>query len=185
MAQYAQDFYEIPETLGENERLQKQILDLVEVEPIHGKVTEGGDRVRNLRKILAEYFELELTLQETIQRISEDLPRHESQHAHNNRVFPDGWDERLARTQISRFYNQAVLLHLTDLGKEKCFIPHSNHEDIDSSCTIQLAGSSADVDNLLNRLNRAHSEGEWHDEVMIPDHPHCTHTITPLEDEDR
>ena len=182
MSQYAQDFYEIPGTVGENNELQERILELVANEPIPGKVTEGEDRLKDLRDILSTFFENEISVQESIQRISEELPRRESRYAHDNRVFASGWDERLARTQISSFYNQAVLLTLKEQGEEQCFIPHSAHEDSDSPCTIQLAGGSADIESLLNRLNRAYRDGEWHDEVMIPDHPHCTHTVTPDED---
>ncbi|WP_227376268.1 hypothetical protein [Haladaptatus halobius] len=181
MTQYAQDFYEIPEAIKENSELRKRVLELVANEPIPGKSIEGGNRIESLRNILSAFFEGEVSLQESIQRISEELPRHESQYAHNNRVFASGWDERLARTQISRFYNQAVLLTLKEHGEEECFIPPSEHEDRDSSCTIQLAGRKTDVDSLLARLNRAYNVGEWHDEVMIPDHPHCTHTVIPYE----
>ncbi|MFC7076113.1 hypothetical protein [Haloarcula halophila] len=181
MTRYAQDFYEIPDAVESESELRNRILELVESEPIPGKATEGGERVNALREILSEFFDGEISLDQSIQRISDDLPKHESKHAHNNRVFPEDWDERLARTQISRFYNQAVLLLLQENGEDQCFIPHSDHEDRDSSCTIQLAGGTADVNYLLECLNRSYREGEWHDDVMIPDHPHCTHTVTPVE----
>lgn len=80
-------------------------------------------------------------------------------------------------------YNQAVLLTLREQGEDECFAPNSDHEDLDSPCTIHLAGSLADVEVLLDRLNRAFREGEWHDDVMVPDHLHCTHTVTPNEDQ--
>lgn len=180
--QYAQNFFEISKAVDENGDLQELILDLVSDEPIPGKVTEGGNRTEHLRDILRSYFEGIISLDQTIQRISEELPRYDSPHAHNNRVFPDGWDKRLARTQISRFYNQAVLQVLKVQGEEKCFIPHSKHEDRDSPCTTQLAGGLAEIDILLDRLLRAYRNGEWHNEVMIPEHPHCTHTVTPEND---
>jgi len=182
MTQYAQDFYEIPDAVESNDELRTQILQLVESEPIPGKVTEGGERVDTLRGILSEFFQGEISLKQSIERIAEDIPRHESKHAQNNRVFAENWDERLSRTQISRFYNQAVLLILQENGEDQCSIPHSEHEDRDSSCTLELAGGTADTDYLLECLNRSYREGEWHDDVMIPDHPHCTHTVTPTED---
>jgi len=178
---YAQDFYEIPEAIEENDQLRERILDLTEDEPIPGKATEGGNRVEDLRGILQAFFEAELSIEETIQRIPSELPRNDSPHSHDNQVFASGWHERLARTQISRFYNQAVLLALQEQGEERCFIPHSDHEDNDSQCTLHLANSTADIDSLLDRLNRAYREGEWHDDVMIPDHPHCTHTVIPAD----
>jgi hypothetical protein len=176
---YAEDFYEIPEAVAENDQLRSRILDLTADEPIPGKATQGGNRVEDFRGILQAFFENELSIEETIQRIRSELPRNDSPHSHDNRVFASGWNERLARTQISRFYNQAVLLRLQERGEERCFIPHSDQEDRDSPCTIQLANSTADVDVLLDRLNRAYREGEWHDDVMIPEHPHCTHTVMP------
>ena len=179
MTEYAQDFYEIPEAVEQNSNLQERILQLLEDEPIPGKATEGGDRLKNLRGLLTEFFEVDRSIEECIQGISEELPRHESRYSTDNRVFASSWDERLARTQISRFYNQGVLQTLKENGQERCFIPHSEHEDADSSCTIQLADSTAEVDILLDRLHRSYRDGEWHDEVMIPDHPHCTHTVTP------
>ena len=182
MTQYAQDFYEIPDAISENDELRSKILDLVADDPIPGKVAEENDRTEALREILTEFFKGNISLEESYQRISDDLPRYESRHAENNRVFPSNWEERLSRTQISRFYNQGVLLGLQEQGEEQCYIPHSEHEDIDSPCTLQLAGGTASVDYLISCLHRAYREGKWHDDVMIPEHPHCTHTATPVED---
>lgn len=179
MAPWAEDFYEIPNVVSENEELQNKVLELVNDEPIHGKVTEGGDRTESLREILARFFNLDISLEEGIREVSSELPRRESPHASNNRVFPNGWAERLVRTQVSRFYNQAVLLILKDRGEQNCFVPHSSEEDFESNCTQMLAGNEVEIGPLLNRLERAHGEGEWHEEVMIPDHPHCTHAIVP------
>lgn len=179
MPAYAQHFYEIPEVVEQNDELRNRILELISNEPIPGKVTEGGTRVQSTRNILTRFFEGEVSVEESIDLVSEEIPRRESQYSHDNRVFPDNWDERLIRTQISRFYNQAVLESLAERGQEECFIPSSDYEDLDSPCTIQLAGSTAPVDTLLNRLHRSYREGEWHDEVMVPNHPHCTHTVTP------
>jgi hypothetical protein len=181
MSSYAQDFYEIPETVEENDELRERIRTLVSNEALPGKVTEGGERVEKTREILDSFFRGDISLQESIDQVSEELPRRESQYAHNNRVFPDNWDERLIRTQISRFYNQAVLETLEEQGEDECFVPSSDHQKMDSPCTLQLADGTAPVDDLLDRLIRAYREGEWHEEVMIPDHPHCTHTVTPQE----
>lgn len=163
----------------EHDELQKLVLDLTESEPITGKVMDGEGRTEALREILAEFFTDGLSLEEVYQEIQSNLSRHGSPHAHDKRVFPTGWDERLGRTQISRFYNEAVLRQLRDQGNEEVFIPHSDHEDRDSPCTLQLAGSTAEIELLLNRLHRAYRKGEYHDELMIPEHPHCTHTVTP------
>lgn len=182
MAAYAQHFYEIPETVQQDDTLRNRIIELVNDEPITGKALEGGDRTDEFRGILREFFNGENGLDGTIAEVSMRLPRSESPHAHDNRTFPDGWDERLARTQISRFYNEAVLQKLVEEGEENCFIPHSDHEDVDSACTIRLAGGTANVEMLLERLHRAYKDGEYHDEPMVPNHPHCTHTVTPPSD---
>lgn len=179
MSTYAQHFFEIEDALKESDELSARILDLVANEPIPGKVTEGGDRVESLRSILTDFFNGSITLEEARDQIRQDLPRRESPHAHDNRTFPDGWAERLARTQISRFYNKAVLTQLKQNGADRAYVPHSDHEDIESPCTNRLAGGSVDIDTMLERLNRAYRDGEWHDQVMIPEHPHCTHTFVP------
>jgi len=182
MTIYAQNFYEIPETVEQDDDLREQILGLVSDDPIQGKALEGGDRTAEFRRMLRSFFEGETDLEEIIDEISQSLPRSESPHRHDNRTFADGWDERLARTQISRFYNQAVLQRLDERGDEECFIPHSNREDPDSKCTLHLANSTVDIEILQDRLQRAYQNGDYHDQPMIPDHPHCTHVVTPADD---
>jgi len=183
MTAYAQHFYEIPEAIEENDEVRETILELVNSEPITGKALEGGDRTSVFRQILREFFKHERDLNETITDISTRLPRAESPHRPDNQTFADGWEERLARTQISRFYNQAVLQKLDEQGDEECFIPRSDHQKPDSNCTIRLAGGTANINTLRERLQRAYQDGEYHKEPMIPNHPHCTHTVTPASDD--
>lgn len=133
---WAQDFYEIQEAIEENEPLQQRVLESVTEEPIHGKAIEGNSRTESLRNILNRFFEGQIQLEEAISEVSSTLPRHESPHSQSNRAFADGWDERLLRTQASRFYNQAVLELLSERGDDSCFVPHSSQEDRDSPCTI-------------------------------------------------
>jgi len=133
---WAQDFYEIQEAIEENEPLQQRVLESVTEEPIHGKAIEGNSRTESLRDILNRFFEGQIQLEEAISEVSSTLPRHESPHSQSNRAFADGWDERLLRTQASRFYNQAVLELLSERGDDSCFVPHSSQEDRDSPCTI-------------------------------------------------
>lgn len=178
MNDWAQDFYEIQDAVSENSNLRNDILELIGSKPIHGKAFEGGDRKRSFRDILKRFFNGDIGLEESYMAVSSELPRRESAHAGNNRVFPSGWEERLVRMQASRFYNQAVLMRLIEQGEQRCFIPHSPNEDMDTPCTLQLAGKEADVDLLLNRLERKYDQEEYHNEPLIPDHPHCTHTIT-------
>lgn len=180
MSKWATDFYEIQNAVGENLDIQNRVVELVNNEPIHGKAVEGGNRVETLRSILIRFFEGRLDLDEAVGKVSSELPRHESRHAKDNRVFPTGWDERLLRTQVSRFYNQAVLRTLKEQGEQDCYVPHSSAEDPDTPCTIELAGSTVETDVLLSRLERTYGEADYHDEVKVPNHPHCTHTIVPV-----
>lgn len=179
MSSWAQDFYQIQETVNENTDLKSDIAELVRSEPIHGKVIEGEGRAESLREILLEFFEGDIELGETYRAVALELPRGESLHASNNRVFASGWDERLVRTQASRFYNQAVLQTLAEQDEQTCHIPHSSEEKSDSPCTRILAGGEADVELMLDRLERTYGQADYHGEVKIPEHPHCTHTITP------
>ena len=183
MGNWAHDFYEIQGTVSENSDLRDRILDLVEDDPLHGKALEGDGRTESLRDILTELFEGQIGLEESFSAVSMDLPRQESPHAHDNRVFASGWDERLVRTQASRFYNQAVLHTLAENGEQKCFIPHSDEEDLESPCTIRLADNEAEVNVMLERLERTYRQADYHGKVKIPEHPHCTHTIVPRSEE--
>lgn len=182
MTEWAQDFFEISDAVNNNSELEERILDLVETEPIHGKAIEGGGRTDALREILTQFFNGEIELREAYAAVSTELPRRESPHSGNNQVFSRGWEERLIRTQGSRFYNQAVLQLLLEGGEEECRVPHSDHEDPDTKCTLILAGGTEETEVLLERLERTYSRADYHDEVKIPNHPHCTHTITPIED---
>ncbi|EMA43880.1 hypothetical protein [Halococcus saccharolyticus] len=179
---WAQNFYEIQDAVDENPDLRGRVLDLVDTDSIHGKALEGNGRTESLRDILSEFFEGQIGLEESFKAVSTELPQGKSPHAHDNRVFAKGWDERLVRTQASRFYNQAVLHALEEDGQESCFIPHSDEEDKDSSCTIRLAGDEAEVEVMLDRLERTYGQADYHGKVKIPEHPHCTHTIVPSSD---
>src|SRR5699024_6982607 len=165
MNDWAQDFYEIQDVVQERSDLKNTVVDLIRNEPIHGKALEGDGRTESLRDILVEFFEKGIGLEEAYRAVPLELPRNESPHASNNRVFPSGWDERLIRTQASRFYNQAVLQTLTEQGEERCFIPHSSEEDLESPCTQILAGNETEVNLMLSRLERTYGQADYHGEV--------------------
>ena len=146
-----------------------------------GKVTEGGGRLDAFRSILLDLANGDATLDEAILRTQRDLPRHGSPHNGNNRVFPEGWAERLVRIQFSRFYNQAVLEQLRDEGAQSCFVPHSSAEDASSPCTQALAGANQSVAMLYQRLVDSYRNGKFSREPKIPNHPHCTHVVRPID----
>ncbi len=176
---FANDFFEIPATLSASQGLREAVLDLIAAEPMPGKVTEGGNRLSTFREILRDLANGEITLDEAYLRTQRDLPRYESPHSGNNRVFADGWAERLVRIQFSRFYNQAVLEQLREEGAQTCFVPHSDAEDAISPCTRELAGANQSVNVLYQRLIDSYRNGQFGREPKIPNHPHCTHVVRP------
>lgn len=174
----ANEFSEILPALSQNDEIRSAILSLIENEPVAGKATEGGDRLVRFRHILRDLTNNAIGLQEAVLRVSGDLPRSSSLHIGNNRVFADGWEERLVRTQLSRFYNQAVMEMLLAEGATECFVPHSSSEDSASACSSQLAGRNQSLQTLHSRLVESYGRGDFSKDVKIPNHPHCTHVIT-------
>lgn len=180
--QYAEDFFDIPTALVMNGDLLQLVVSLIESDSIPGKVLEddSGNRLEVFRHILTELANGEIGLETAYQQTQTRLPIHTSPHSSNSRVFSDRWAERLVRTQLSRFYNQAVLKQLLEIGAENCFVPHSEAEKLSSSCTQELAGRQHLVSMLYDRLIDNYSNGNFSREVKIPNHPHCTHVVRPV-----
>ena len=151
-----------------------------------GKVLEdnNGNRLEVFRGILTDLANGEINLVDAFQRTQEELPRQTSPHSSNNQVFPRGWEERQVKTQFSRFYNQAVLEQLQAEGVEMCFVPHSDEQSASSACTQQLAGRVHSVTMLYARLLDNYQKGNWSKAVKIPNHPHCTHVVRPVSEND-
>lgn len=177
---YANEFSDISATLAERKDLRQAVLQLIDNQPVWAKALEGGDRLTRFRTILKKLVTGEMDLIEAYQGTTVELPRDGSIHVHNNRVFPKDWAERLVRTEYSRFYNQAVMEKLLAEGNTQCFVPHSSQEKPDSKCSIYLAGRVHDLKVLYDRLIEAHSKGNYSSDLKIPDHPHCTHVVTPV-----
>lgn len=176
---YAKEFRDIPLVLTQNSELREAILSLVKTDPIPGKATEGGNRTDVFKGLLANFFKGKANLDITINETESSLPRALSPHSDSNRVFAKGWAERLVRTQVSRFYNQAVLQQILANGQTSCLVHHSSDESDTSNCSQLLAGTTQDPSVLLARLTTSYRDGNWTSEVKIPDHPHCTHTVMP------
>ena len=174
----ANDFTEILPTLSQNQELLQAVNSLITTEPILAKATEGGNRLEKFREILKDLVGNRISLNEAYERTEVELPRYTSIHCHSNRVFASGWAERLTRTELSRFYNQAVMEKLMAEGEVECFVPHSNAEDVNSPCSLHLAGSNQDLKSLYNLLVNSYAHGNWSRQVKIPNHPHCTHVVT-------
>lgn len=177
----ASDFTEIPTILSQNDEIRNAVLTLIANQPIAGKVTDSKERLEKFRVILTDLVKGQINLTEAYTRTSVELPRQASSHSGNNQVFSDGWEERLVRTQLSRFYNQAVMEKLLSEGENQCFVPHSSSEASNSPCSMYLAGSNHDLKMLYNRLVNSYAKGQWTKEVKIPNHPHCTHVVRRAE----
>ena len=176
---WANDFGEILPTLQQRSDLRERMTGLI-AQDMPGKVTEGGDRKDQLRSILTDLFEGRLSLDESYREVSRQLPRMSSIHRGNNHVFNSGWEERQVRTQLSRFYNQAVLELLAADGQHRCFVHHSSAEDPATPCSINLAGREHDIAVLHERLVGNYTHGRWTRDLKLPNHPHCTHVVSPL-----
>lgn len=177
---YATQFSEIPMALADNARLKERVLDVIGRDPIPGKVLEGGNRLTIFRSLIARVMSGQVSFAEAYGLAEVELPRHQSPHSANNRVFPIDWGERLVRTQISRFYNQAVLELAIEDGIVSVDVPHSSEEDSSSDCTRLLAGGRHDAKHLLDRLVRAYGQGDFSmNDPKVPHHPHCTHVVVP------
>lgn len=176
---YAKDFGQITATLSANSELREAVGALAATEPMPGKVTEGGGRLEAFRRVLRDLVNGQIDLEAAYHRTEEALPRNESPYAHDNRVFPQEWGERIVRIQLSCCYNQAVMQELLAAGETTCYVPHSRAESADSPCSQQLAGKNHDLQALYDRLIRSYRDGQWSSELKIPNHPHCTHTVMP------
>jgi hypothetical protein len=171
-----------PIALRINEALRNEFRRLVETDGIAGKITEGEKRLAAFRAILADFAVGRLTVEEVIAATRERLDPVSSPYAMDRRVFAHGWPERLARTQISRFYCQSVMGLLIRQGETDCFIPHSSREKADSACSITLAGKRHQLQPLYELLTSNYRDGKWTQGVVkVPDHPHCTHVVRPCQ----
>jgi len=174
----ANDFTEIISALSENDRLRNSVVQLISNEPAPGKVTEGTGRLDKLRGILIDLVNSQINFTEAYERTQLELARELSPYSSNNKVFAQNWYRRLIDTQLSRFYNQAVMEQLIAEGETECFVPHSSAEASDSKCSMHLAGSNHDLQMLYTRLVDSYSKGKWTQVLKIPHHPNCTHVVT-------
>ena len=179
---WANDFYEILPTLSKRNDLVEISEELIKTENIPGKALEGVGRLEKFRDIMIDLIYQRISLQQAYLDVEKKLGYIGSPYAYNNRIFPTGWGERLVRTQLSRFYNQAILTQILNQGQEKCFIPHSNSEDSFSKCSLSLAGKEHNSKALLDAIVDIYSNGNFQNKSpRVPDHPHCTHVVRPID----
>ncbi len=177
---YANEFNEILIALKDNSKLRREVINLIKTKPILGKVIEEKDRVIEFRKILIELIQSGTdTLESSYTEVESRLLQNESKYAHDNRVFASGWSERLVRTHLSRFYNQAILEELDEKGEDECFVPATNSSNLSSKCAI-IQNQNYKVKELLQNLINNYDLGQYDDSIKIPEHPHCSHVVKPI-----
>lgn len=116
MTEWATYYGEIPSAFSDNDEVRSHSLELIAEEPLIAKSLEGGTRKDDFREILAEFNRGAIDHDTAEKRILQELPASESLHRGNSHVFNNQWAERLIRSQVSRFYNQAVLESLRSKG---------------------------------------------------------------------
>jgi hypothetical protein len=180
---YANNFSEIPAALGKNDRISRRMVALIASEPVAGKSIEEPERLACFREILRQLTLGKLNIHQAIRQVESRMPLSSSKHASNRRVFSNKWEERLVRTQYSRFYNQAVLEELRDTGVETCIVPVSRSQQEASKCSQEIAGRVHTVSELLRNLVAAYADNDFSHTKKIPEHPHCTHVVRPVLEE--
>lgn len=176
---WANEFSEIVSTVSVRPDIRASMQSATKIS-VPGKATDGGDRWRKFAGILEDHFCGKISFADSIAKIARDLPRSSSSHRDSNRVFANGWEERLIRTQLSRLYNQSVLEILLQRGDEECFVPHSSAEDVTTRCSSEAAGRNHSTKTMYKNLVDSYIDGNWNDLLKIPHHPHCTHVIHPI-----
>lgn len=176
---FAEEFNEILNTLIRNNNLKVLVNELIQSKPISGKALEGGEREQKFKSILIGLINGNYKLDESFTLVEQNIPKHFSVFSGSRQVFSDGWAKRLVKTNLSKFYNQAVLLTILNNGQKECFIPHSGEESRTSLCSL-AAGKQYDAQTMLNRLVEAYENGNYSKDLKIPNHPHCTHVVIPV-----
>jgi hypothetical protein len=178
--EYANEFNEILITLSNNFELKTKVVELIQTRPILGKSIEEDSRVNRFREILIELVEDNTSsLEQSYTKVESTIQRNESKYFFDNRVFANGWPERLVRTQLSRFYNQTLLEELKDHGETECFIPASSSQNLSSKCAI-IQNKNYNVNELLQNLINNYEKGQYDSSIKIPEHPHCSHVVKPI-----
>jgi hypothetical protein len=176
---WAEQFSDIPSTLAVRPDLRATMRALLEAHEIPVKVTEGGERRAARKAILGALFDGALTLDEAIEQTEVRLARDGSPHRANNRVFASGWAKRLVHTHTSVLYTWAVLEVLLATREPRCYVAHSSAEAATSECSRLLAGKLHDTAVLRDRLVACYVEKRPARAPLVPNHPHCTHVVSP------
>lgn len=177
---WANEFNEIFKVLPERNDIKEEMFRHIAFEPILGKAVEEKNRNERFKKILLDGIDKNLDFNDIHVNVKKKLGYLDSKYKENHRVFSQGWEARLLRTQISVFYNCSVLSLLKKEGQTQCFIPHSQSEERGTNCS-KNAGKSHKIETLLYNLKDIYFKGNWDNKnFKLPDHPNCTHVVKPI-----
>jgi hypothetical protein len=179
---FAENFEGILPTLSKNVALRQRVLHLIATKPIVGKSTEEPARIMTFRDILDRLVKGEISsVEKACAAVRERLPQSMSKYNADSRyTFKMGWERLLVHTQLSRFYNQAVMELLMENGKSRCAVPHSPQEE-GHLCTIKLAGREHNIKPLYDLLIDNYEKGNYNSQIAkIPNHPYCSHVVRPV-----
>ena len=176
---FAKEFSDILESITVNQKIGDRMIDNVKTANFVGKIFEGGRREGVFRMILSNLFQGNLTETQAKNDIEKQLERSSSPHWDNNQVFPLDWVERNYRTQLSRFYNQAVLEHLEEKGERECYVYHATNESSEE-CIYIYAGKNHPVVDFLVNLIASYNNGDCSAKYKLPAHASCNHVVHPV-----
>lgn len=94
-------------------------------------------------------------------------------------MFPLDWVEINYRTQLSRFYNQAVFEYLKEKGDGECYVYHAINES-NEECIYIYAGKNHPVVDFLANLIASYNNGDWSARYKLPAHATCSHVVHPV-----
>lgn len=107
-------FSEMLSALQKNDKLRDTAIQLIKTVPIPAKATEEKERDEIFRNIMLELVTGKIkSLEDAYRTVEGRLPRSSSKYADNSRVFSSDWAKRHVNTQLSRFYNEALLRSLS------------------------------------------------------------------------
>lgn len=175
--EYAYEFNDILPVLSVNAPLRQKVIVLINSKPICHKAIEECAREAKFRQILADLVNRNiLSVEFACKKIKKEIPMEQSIHDPEDRTFLNGWEERLVRLHLSRFYNHVILDDLSQNGEEECFIPLPEEK---ADC-IHDDNRKFKVDELLSNMIKFYDLGDPQIKSKIPEHANCPHVVIPL-----
>jgi hypothetical protein len=113
---WATDHTDLLETLAQRSDLKRLMLHLIATERILEPELEAPQRVQEFRRLLTQLLRERDDVAWIASQLEERLSSRDAVYRQDAMLFEPGWAGRVVRRQLLRFYNQAVLMTLTDHG---------------------------------------------------------------------